>query len=287
MRSTAQQSPSRRSDPPRQVSPTQVGYFAQELFNRLTPVAVCAAELRGLDLAPQMRELVEIIVHATARTVRTARGLARQGGMRLVSRTPCNPNDMVQAIEREFGPLCGALGIALTIQPDRDCQPVMLDVAVFRDGLAHVMDVVADACSMAQRGARSWIGLQVLRRGDTQVIVIKSDGEAVSEAAVHEAFATLGEAEPPSGGTALALFLARTAIAAGGGELRVGPGRMDFEILLDPAAGRLLQGAGPTGRPELRLILGSGDPEAGPRTSDRTFQPSIFVGTGPRVALAV
>ena len=261
MRSVAPiQSVGRHSDPTRHGSATDAGRIAQELFNRLTPVSVCAEELRGLDLAPQMRELVEIIAHATARTVRTARSMARLGGIRLVSRTPCSPNDMVLAMEREFGPLFRAMGIALTIEPDRDSWPAMLDVVQFRDGLAHVMDVAADACSLARREAKPAVTVRVQRDGDAQTIVVGSNGDPVPEAAAREAFASRPAAEPPGGGTALALFLGRVAIGASGGELRLNAaaGRVEFEILLNPRTGQLQQGTGLVGRPEFRVILGSG-----------------------------
>jgi hypothetical protein len=244
------------------VAAPSMGGMAQELLNRLTPLAACHDELRRMNLPDDVRPLVEIAAHATARTARTVRSLAVLGACRLVSRTPCNPNDLVAAAAREFAPLCGALGTSFEVGRDPDCQPVMLDLARFSDGLAHVMDVAADSCSLLCReaGPRLLLRVESSRDGGEQGIAIRCNGAPVpDEAARAGFFAPLG-CEPPPAGTALALFLARSALCASGAELRMseGDGWTQFHIALSRVPGRQHERSGRTsGPPDLRVILGA------------------------------
>jgi len=258
MPSTAVASSSRQTQD-NHASPS-VGYVAREFINRITPLAACADELGRMELSADARPLVEIIALATARAARTVRSLAGLGSCRLVSRTPCNPNELATSATREFTPLCRELGIALEVVPAPNCQPVMLDVSRFVDGLAHVLDVASDACSLLDRDAGPALRLRVENRPDSLAIVVAGNGTPIPEEAVREAFDSPLASGAPSGGTSLALFLARSALAVSGGELRMsvegGWTRFEISLARSPGAGR--QQMGLVGSPGLRLITGSG-----------------------------
>jgi nitrogen-specific signal transduction histidine kinase len=130
------------------------------------------------------------------------------------------------------------------------------------DGLAHVLDVASDACSLLTRDQRPAIELHVDGRPGGLAIVVSENGAAIPEEAVREAFDSPLHGGAPAGGTSLALFLARSALSAGGGDLLLtsGEGWTRFEIPLAPVTGARRQEAnGRTpGPPDLRVIPGSG-----------------------------
>jgi len=245
---------------PQRASTLTSGLTAQEVFNRITPVTVCAEELRRFTLPTEAHNLVEIIAHSMARTARTARSVARIGECQRVSRTPCNPNDLVSSVVHEFDRVCGALGVGLSAKPAVKCQPVMLDLADFRDGLALLMDVAVDACSLIRSESGPIVEVGVETRTDGVAIVVRGNGEPVSIHVLRQALGALDRSQPPAGGTALALYLARLATTRGGGELRItGEGQWTrFEMVLGLAHGRGRQHLGRPVRAGLRVIDGDG-----------------------------
>ena len=261
MRSTALASTPRQ--PADNHSSPSVGYVAREFINRITPLAACADELRRMELPADARALVEIVSLGTARAARTVRSLANLGSCRLVSRAPCSPNDLVAAAAREFSPMCRELGIKLDLVPASECATVMLDVSRMLDGLAHVLDVASDACSLLSTEQRPAIEMRVVGgRPGGLAILVGENGAPIPDEAIREAFDAPLHDGAPSGGTSLALFLARSALATGGGELvlTVEDGWTRFEISLAPASGGRRQEAGGrgSGPPDLRVIPGSG-----------------------------
>lgn len=242
-----------------QTPPGPAGITAQEVFNRITPVSVGAEELRRLALPAEARELVEIIAHSAARMARTARSLSRVSECPSADRTYCNPNDLVFAAVREFAPICRALGVSLSATPFSDCAPIRLDLADFQDGLALLIDVAIDACGLAKPGDSPRAEIRVEPRADGLAIVVRSNGEPISPHVQREVWAS-ETAPAPSGGVALALYLAKMAANRSDGDLRVGneQGWTRLEILLSLSHDRRREHLGRPSRSRLRVIQGDG-----------------------------
>lgn len=247
-----------RSRTTRQEATTNAALTVQEVVNRITPLTVYADELRRLELPLEARNLVEIIVHSTARTARTARSTARMDQRHRITRKPCNPNDLVSAIAREFDPVCRALGIELSSRLSADCRPVMLDLLDLRDGLALLMDVAVDACGLAKGEKGSGVEVQVEPRSDGISLVVGANGEPVSPLVLQQVETAEERGQCPEGGVALALYLARMAAVRAGGDLRIA---MDqewtrFEIRMASIHERTGESLGRPKKPALRVVKG-------------------------------
>ena len=186
-----------------------------------TPLTVMQGKLEGLidgiypADAAQLTQLLEE-THVLSRLVEDLRTLAlSESGALKLQKESIDPGDLARDVVRAFAADAAARQVTLTIDAPGDLAPIDVDPLRIREVLTNLL-----SNALRHTPARGSVTVRVVQAGDGGVTVhVQDTGRGMTAEEIARAFDRFYKGAD-SRGTGLGLTIARSLVAAHGGEIR-------------------------------------------------------------------